>query len=329
MNQGGHVGGHNVQIDAEGDVTVNLSSGDASGSGRSGGSGGEAAGEKKKTSPWAWLLALTVGVLLLVAALRQQADPDADNGAFVLPGDRWPAGATLEAIAGPAAAALRSCAKATSTEPVNCPQRAGGRNDQVSDVRWELFGDPVDGARATYHDGRFDLIGHAFMTVTYRTLTATVIEQHPVRFRASVAWRNGAAELVGRIRPTKVEPKDRPITKQRPPAAVTGRLEPVLRQAFADCLAARRSPLPPGCPQDVLPGFRAGNVDWVFDGDPLQNTRTTTDDAWGVIRVKGDFALNATYRDLFGKETGSLRGAYEATVVTVKDGLRVVQISKA
>lgn len=320
VNQGGSVGRDNIQIQAEGDVTVNL--------GGDGSTGGDAAPDKKP-SPRLWLLAVPVGILLLVGALQQRGDPRADNGAFVLPGDRWPAGATLDAVTGPVLAGLRSCAKATSAEPVNCPQRAGSVNDQVSDVRWELVGDPADGARASFHDGRFDVIGHAVMTVAYKNFTSAVVERHPVRFRASVAWRDGRAELVGgAIRPTKVEPSDRPITKQRPAGDQTARVQAALRKAFADCLASRRSPLPPACPQDPLQGTGAKTVDWTFDGDPLQNVRVTNDDAWGLIRVRGDFALNGTYHDLFGRHPQTFRGVYEATLVASKDGVTVLQIQK-
>jgi hypothetical protein len=52
-----------------------------------------------------------------------------------------------------------------------CPQRvsdaAGGQ------VTWALDGDPADGSRVTYQDGRFDVVGHAVMTVSYDSCSGT------------------------------------------------------------------------------------------------------------------------------------------------------------
>lgn len=314
-----------VQVSHNGDGNIHIELGDRSTS--------DQASEANPSSPMSYKTKILIGVGILLLAIVGPCLPQHKSQQkgipFIDPGDPWPVGSTLQSIAAPILAKLQSCAMATATKPITCPQVADSAEDQVTDVRWKLIGDPIDGARPSFHAGRFDVIGHAVMTVTYsEPLLGPRYELHQIRYRATVAWNNGAPTLEGTLGQTDIEPK-KPIRKQTPPADVLTQARPAVQQAFSDCIAATRAPLPPTCPQDPQNAMPIKNARWSFDGDPLQNTEVKFDASWGLIHLRGNFALKVSYRLLLsGERSNPMNGVYDAVLSPDGPKVKVLQIGK-
>ncbi|TDD94157.1 hypothetical protein [Actinomadura rubrisoli] len=275
------------------------------------------------------LIGIAVGLVIIVGPFLSGKGEQPKEVSFIEPGDRWPIGATWQAIAAPIRAKLDSCAKATVVNPITCPQSVDTGYVQARGVHWDIIGDPIDGARFSFHEGRFDVIGNAVMTVRYQTdYDGSQFALQMMHYRATVAWDNGRPTLEGSVGPTKVKPKT-PIKKQAPTAAAMNQTRAAVVQAFVDCLNTRRVPLAPTCPQDPSNGITSKDAKWTFDGNPVQNTISIVDTAWGLIRFRGDYSFQVSYRDILSlKHSEAMSGKYEAIISTAGSEVQVLQIVK-
>jgi hypothetical protein len=75
--------------------------------------------------------------------------------------DPLPAGATNEEVIKAADDWLRNCQTSESPSPANCPQSLNDSSSDVSKVRWNFFGNPLEGAVVKFNqdENRFDVLG--------------------------------------------------------------------------------------------------------------------------------------------------------------------------
>lgn len=269
-----------------------------------------------------------VVIVLVVAAVwfgrglfgGAAADPDA----FPTKSDAWPAGATRAAVLTAVNQAWTACAQAVVLNPVNCPQDANDPYmNQVSKVRWTLHGDVTDGARITYQSepGRFDVLGTAVLSASYRGMYGTGFAANQLYYRAQLSWAKDHVVLATLASYHKAV--DKAIVKQDPQVPWE-LIAPMLGDAFHRCLSRQTLPMGADCPGDSAAGV-TDHVTWTGEGDPLANAKTSFDPVYGVTHVVGSFAATARYSvPLFGPTTTPLSGTYDVTIVV--DGSKPVVV---
>jgi hypothetical protein len=273
-----------------------------------------------------WIVAVIVVVAMigLITKCGGAGAGDSD-GPFPKKTDPWPAGASRPAIMVPVVSKIQACAEVRVLNPVNCPQKVPGVDGDISKVNWSLEGDPGDGAVIRYHAGRFDVIGHAVMTVVYNAYDGPAFTLRKVNYRASVPWNNGAV-VVNSIGNTTVNPKP-PIVKRNPQLSLS-QITPSLREAFKHCTSVHVAPLPDDCPtphdKAVVP---SNNAKWTLDGDPLLNAQSSFDGEWGLTHITGSYAMTVHYSDLFGSHTQEQNGTYDAAISADGSIVRVLRIA--
>jgi hypothetical protein len=228
-------------------------------------------------------------------------------------GDRWPAGATTEAVMAPALSALRACAAAPVLTPVNCPQAQPDVYSDSVNVQWSLHGNPADGAKVKHWRGKFYVAGNAVMEVSYSdTLGDDSMAIQVVHYRAYLLWRNKAASLISII---GVSAASGPVIAKNEPTVAIGDVKKAVLAAFKSCAASKSAPLPTQCPTASSSDIAAGAAHWRLTADPLLNIHESFDTSSGLIHVTGSFAMEATYSDtLMGSAQNSNAGNYDAIV---------------
>ncbi|HUQ58260.1 hypothetical protein [Lentzea sp.] len=273
------------------------------------------------TSTRVRLVAQAIMAALLVCgeqyALSVSADTTVPAGENVRP-----FGIDEDVIARLVADKLNMCVEEAVPVPVNCPQRHTAPIRGT--VAWGLAGDPRDGMRIVWHDGRVIASGSAIMTLWYHG--GDDFEVIPVRFTTNVRWRG---------QETSVEDVG-PIISGGPGALEHGRgLEPtreVIREAirfkFTECMIEEVSPMDGRCPHATGAPFHR-NVRWNLHGDPAGNLDIATDQEFGLVRVTAGYSMTAFFRD-DGIHDGPLpqfsllSGTYVATLVPTRNGGAVV-----
>lgn len=147
-----------------------------------------------------------------------------------------------------------------------------------------------------------------------------------VPYRAEVTWTNNKAAVTDLRRFDTID-KQR-ITK-RDPSLSWDQVAPVLRAVFQRCIAATQSPMPPQCPSSTAIQ-ESDHATWVFNGDPLLNTKQTFDASTGIIHVTGSYSAAVTTHDqILGMKDGfttTQSGDYDASLIVDGGQLQVLQI---
>lgn len=302
--QHGNIGRDNYQIQAGGLVVINP-----------GDEPPESSEPPPNPMPWlaGMLVAVAVGLLILGAVFSSDGRSEES---FPKRSDHWPAGSTNSAVLAPVLAKLNSCAREKVPKPETCPQQV---SDAASEqVTWALDGDPADGARVTYHDGRFDVVGHAVMTVSYDSYIGQKFSVHRVAYRAKVTWNSGHPVLEGPLNSTNVKPNAPPVAKKAN-GQTWSQVQRSLQRAFEICVESREAPMPLYCPRDSQTDMPADRARWHLDSDPLLDTRSTFDASWGLIHVIGNYAVTV-HTEGWWPRTERGGGTYDAVLAVRSNG---------
>lgn len=208
---------------------------------------------------------------------------------------------------------LKNCTKAVIATPKTCPQSIDAPVAPDTSITWNLYGDPVESARIRFNKskGRFNVLGSVVMVARYQESGEAVLRVRQLYYWAKINWRDGKAEVL-RIGRHKGDPVPKNRIEKRDPRVPWNTLSEAVRGAFLRCMAAKRMPMPAGCPASSTSTLIDDElVTWTMDNDPLQIARPSFDAKFGVIHVKGSYSLTA--RGKF--ETASQRGNYDAVVV--------------
>lgn len=256
------------------------------------------------------LIAGAVVVTVLCAAGFVNALIGSGDPSFPTKSQSYPPGATKGTVIKQAVQALQRCAQAVVLQPANCPQEVTDSVYEPTNVHWQLYGDPGDGAYVSYSKGRFDVLGTAIMMATYVSYQRPAIDLQIVRFWAQVSWSNGKAEF-SRIEPY-VGNSRLGVRKSNPHLPNSAALAAVA-QSFRSCIAGGQEPMAPACPQGD--GSPIGRVTWVLNGDPIINTRQSFDAATGLIHVNGSYSATAEASYFGIRSTQTQSGNYDAILV--------------
>jgi hypothetical protein len=305
-NQQGWAGGNVINIDGSGNqVTV-------------GGPAPDESGQQEKPEESSGGGGKFVFVAVVVLAVLWMFSPmdhgsDSSNGQPDFPGksDPYPTGATNPPVLSAVVVAVQSCAQAVVLKPANCPQSVGGYVSRPTSVHWTLYGDPGGGAYVRFSDGHFHVLGSAIMFATYASDQRPAVSLNVVRYWAQVEWLNGQAKFSS-IRAYDGSPKL--VVRKNDPKVPADAALVLVKQAFQRCVAGKKLPMAPDCPQGT--GSSGDKATWTLNGDPSVNTHQTFDPATGLTHVKGSYSANARYSlPLLGNQTQTQSGDYDAVFV--------------
>lgn len=234
----------------------------------------------------------------------------------------WPKQSNAYAAMVPVAKWLASCAKERLLSPEYCPQSASSSADNVSNVNWVIHGSPTDGARIEYYDGRFYILGHAVMTVTYDSDAGSQWQMQIVGYEATVAWNDGHATLTSS---SAAGLTGGPAIKKHNPNPSWSVISNAVKAGFRQCAAYKVAPLPSQCPAIGIDG---SSVRWQLMNDPLLVARESFDASTGLVHVTGSFVLSESYSWLFFQRTYTWSGYYDASISVDGTSIRLLQIEK-
>jgi hypothetical protein len=286
-------------------------------------------GIRERIRKAAWPSALVI-VAILIALLISAAS---SNGAGQFPDKSdhgWPPGVTRSAILAPAITWLAAaCADVKVLSPVNCPQSVSPEDDSVSSVQWVLHGDPGDAARVVYWDGEFQVLGHAVMTVTYKTQDGDFWQMDTFGYQATVTWADGHAALASSgLQRASLD--FGPAISKHDPRLPWGEVSSAVMAVFRQCAASTDTPLPVPCMNIGVGPESAKKATWELDGSPVVNAREFFDPVTGLLHVTGSYAMRESYVDSYWHTPGSLpfTDNYNATLSFDGARLTVLQISQ-
>jgi hypothetical protein len=259
-------------------------------------------------------------LIVLIGFILHSCDSNAGNVRnTTFPGEHGtrPANVSDDAIKTLVADKMKSCASEVVLTPANCPQSHSAQAAQK--VRWELVGDPSDGAQVVWHDDRFFARGTATMSLTYDSVNGPEGAIKLFHFQTEVPWR-GSESRVENIYQPRTPPAAGTIKKQRfelPENAVTA----AVRDGFASCVNSPSSPLPATCPR-LGSAPQLTNAAWRLEADPLTNWSIEGEAEFGLIRLVASYKLALRSRNAPNAPVPMYTqdGAYEATVVRTADG---------
>jgi len=267
-----------------------------------------------------WIVVLIVLALLIYGA-------SASNEAVQFPAKTapWPEHSTAQLVETPVVNWLASCANEMVLSPINCPQSASSNGNAVSNVHWTLHGNPSDGAQIRYLNGKFWVLGHAVMTVTYTDSAEGDQRQMDIfGYEATIAWNNNHPTLASL---KSVGLNAGPSVIEHDPHLPWSLVSATVLTGFEQCAANKITPMPEQC---MGIGSYGDHAAWRLIGNPLLNARQSFDPATGLVHVTGSYAMTDAYQlPFFGnRENDSLSGNYDA--ILSLDGTRIslLQIAK-
>jgi hypothetical protein len=184
-----------------------------------------------------------------------------------------------------------ACAKSTSFQPPECPQR----NDTyfAHSAQWQLVGDPLQDLVISFgQDLSAYATGHYQMEIAYQGSAQGT--QHDV---SSGAYKAQLLLANSDIAVASISEAQGLPALQRPAAASDQTAKDLVSRALQQC-ALQKLQIPPDCPQTIILAA-ATNFRWTLSGDPMANATVTFDQQSGVFTVHGAFAMSAAY-DWFG-----------------------------
>lgn len=239
------------------------------------------------------ILGLIIWIVTSCSGSSNSANPFPANNS------PWPAGATHQQILALATTWLTNCAKQNDNPaPEGCPESVSDADDgiQVSNVRWQIHGDPGDGAQIRYSGGKFWILGHALMTVTYDESGQQYRDVDVFGYQTTASWNNGRPAIaspmlnVGLDHGPPVQKQNPGIPSGLPPSADASAL--VLKQ-FKACAALHETPLPDTC---MGIGDEGDHARWALNSDPTLNATEFFDRSTGLIHVKGSYSMTNIYQ---------------------------------
>lgn len=259
-----------------------------------------------------WILAAVAVLILLGWHYSGSSGPAAGNAASSFPSKSAPspAQATDQLVLAPVASWLASCARQVVLSPVHCPQSASAGTDQVSGVRWTLHGNAGDGAVVRYSQGKFWVLGHAVMTVTYSDSGAQW-QMDVFGYEATVDWNDGHPALATPPQPVSLDSGPRVV--KHDPHVPMSEASTLVMAGFKRCAALTVTPLPAQC---MGVGEDGDHASWTLTGDPVLNATESFDPSTGLVHVTGSFAMTDSYQIPFLgiHETDYPSGTYDAVL---------------
>ena len=235
----------------------------------------------------------------------------------------WPTHSNSNLVMIPVENWLASCVDEPLLSPEYCPQLLSPSADDVSDVHWVIHGNPSYGARISYYNGHFYVLGHAVMTVTYNSSDGTQQQMEIVGYEATVAWKGRHATLASM---KAVSPKGGPAVSKHNPNLSWPQISNAVEVAFRQCAAYDVAPMPTQCP-DI--GNDGSSVRWRLMNNPLMNARESFDPSTGLVLVTGSFVRSESYSEMFfGHQAYTWYGYYNASLSLDGTTIVVLQIEK-
>jgi hypothetical protein len=235
----------------------------------------------------------------------------------------WPKHSNADLVMAPVGEWLASCAEEPLLSPEYCPQSVSSSADNVSNVQWVIHGSPTYGARIAYHNGRFYILGHAVMTVTYDSDSGSQWQMQIFGYEAVVTWDGGHATLASS---SAVSLTGGPSVMKHNPNLPWSEVSNVVETGFRQCAASHVAPLPPQCP-DI--GNGGSGVRWQLMNNPLLNARESFDVSTGLVHVTGSFVLSESYSELlFGHQTYTWSGYYNASISLDGTSITLLELEK-
>lgn len=236
----------------------------------------------------------------------------------------WPAHSNGYLVFAPVGNWLKSCADEPLLAPEYCPQSAVSSAGNVSNVHWVIHGNPSDGTLIAYDDGKFSILGHAVMTVTYDSDAGSQWQLQIVGYQATVTWNHGHPTLIS-SGPASLT-NGGPGVMKHDPNLPWSEVSTVVEAGFRHCAAYEVAPLPPQCP-DI--GNGGSSVRWRLLNDPLVVARESFDTSTGLVHVTGSFVLQESYSELFfGHQTYTWSGDYNASISLDGTTVTLLQIEE-
>lgn len=209
------------------------------------------------------------------------------------------------------------CVEEAVAMPVNCPQRLS--SPITGTVTWGPVGDPREGMRIAWHDGRFSASGTTVMTAWYGG--GSEFEVIGVRFTTDVRWRGQetSAEDVGPI----VNGGPGALTPRRGFEPTRDAIRKAIRAKFTECMAENISPMDGRCPHVAGAPF-SRNARWILNSDPSGNLDIRQNHESGLVHVTASYSMTALFHDdeFHAKPPLPylLSGTYVATLIGTRHG---------
>ena len=218
-------------------------------------------------------------------------------------------------------AAFATCALQTgayASSGGRCPQDAGLNQDASG--QWRLIGDPTRDMTVGFdQDLNVAALGHYQMVFTYQyhgTQHLAAAGGYVVSLAVA-----GTEVTVGSIGNTR----DAPVL-QRPAGATDQAVKDLVTQGFAQC-AKSSADLTADCPQQLI-DLEVSNISWSMTGDPLVGATISFDSGTGLITVRGNLPMTASYRSVgTARNKASFTRSYEASLLWDGQGLQLVTIA--
>lgn len=285
----------------------------------------ETAGTESGSSSGGGWIALIVLIILVYGGYHFTTSSSDNAVQFPAKTAPWPEHSTAQLVETPVVNWLASCANEMVLSPVNCPQSAPSSGNAVSNVHWALHGNPSDGAQIRYLNGKFWVLGHAVMTVTY-TDSAEGNQWHMDIFgyEAAITWNDNHPTLTS-LKPVSLNTG--PLILKHDPHLSLAPVSATVLTGFEQCAALKTTPLPEQCMGIRSYGDHAA---WRLIGNPLLNARQSFDPATGLVHVTGSYAMTDSYKlPFFGNpENESLSGNYDAVLSLDGTKTSLLQIAK-
>jgi hypothetical protein len=259
-----------------------------------------------------WTIGSVTAFLIFLYFLSTSTTPAADSTTAQFPSGSaaWPAQATDQLALAPVTTWLASCTDQVVLSPLHCPQAVSPGGDQVSEVRWTLHGNPGDGAVIRYSQGKFWVLGHTVMTVTYND-SGMQWQMDVFGYEATVSWNNGHPALASL--PQAMSLDSGPQVVKHNPHIPLAEASALVMTAFKRCAALTVTPLPAQC---MGLGSDGDHARWTLTGNPVLNAAESFDPATGLVHVTGSYAMTDSYQiPFFGThETDYPSGSYNAVL---------------
>lgn len=272
-----------------------------------------------------WVVLCLIAVIVFAGHSALSSD-SANSAQFPSKTSPWPAHSTARLVLSLVTTRLASCAEEPVLSPVNCPQSASSGGDQVTGVHWAIHGNPSDGAQIRYSDGKFWVLGHAVMTVTYEdSMTGDRWQMNIIGFEATVAWDSGHPTLASL---QAANPDTGPRIIKNDPDLPWAKVTAAVIAGFRHCANEDVTPLPAQC---MGIGAYGNRPVWKLEVNPILNAAETFDPATGLVHVDGSYAMTESYRLPFwnSHETTSLSGNYDAVLSLDGTKVTLLQIVQA
>jgi hypothetical protein len=273
-----------------------------------------------------WIVFIVVVVLLIYGGSHLGNSASSEAVQFPAKSAPWPEYSTAQLAELPVVNWLESCANEMVLSPINCPQSVSSNGNAVSNVHWVLHGNPSDGAQIRYSNGKFWVLGHAVMTVTYTdSAEGNQWQMDTFGYEATISWNTNHPALDSL---KSVSLNGGASVTERDPHLSWSLVSAAVLTGFKQCAAYIITPLPEQC---MSIGDYGDHATWRLIDNPLLNARQHFDPATGLIHVTGSYVMTDSYLLQFigSRENDYLSGNYDAVLSLDGGRISLLQIAKS